>query len=84
MFGINRDNLGRFAKSQFLRKTIKLAGIVGIIWFTVHMFNATYVIKNSNGIHGVIARKTWEMLESNSEKASTYDTIPVYDYSSME
>lgn len=68
------------------RKLASYALLVGFLLFTYHMFTATYVVVNSNGIHGMIARRTWEQMESNAVKAQSYDVMPsnYYDYSSME
>jgi hypothetical protein len=63
-------------QSPIVRKLAKYA-IIGLsIWFVGYLFNLNYQFVNSNGLHGIMARKTMQAINENSEKARAYDTIP--------
>lgn len=69
----------------FVRKLIKYATLTALIYFVGYMFNLNYQFVNSNGLHGIIARRTMETIQANAEKAAAYDIMPTtYDYSNME
>lgn len=76
MFGINRDNLGRFAKSSFVRKTIKYGFLIALVWFSIHSFNQNYIIAHERGIYGIVARNTYNALIDDHAKANAYNSIP--------
>jgi hypothetical protein len=71
-----RDNLGRFARSNFFRKFAKWSLLALLVWFAVHSFFNTYKIVNSNGIHGVVAKATYNALIEDHAEAAIWRTIP--------
>jgi hypothetical protein len=66
----------RVLMHRLTRKVLKWGFLVALIWFSVHSFNTNYVVINSNGVHGVIARATWAAMQANATKAAAYETIP--------
>ena len=66
----------RLFMHRYTRKALKWASLAALVLFAVHSFNTNYVIINSDGVHGVIARKTWAAIQESQSKASAYDTIP--------
>lgn len=77
MFGINRDRMGRFAASRKTWKFIGLMVVVGFIWFWVHMFFSLYTIQNTAGVHGIVAKATYNAQIDDHAKADEYDTMTV-------
>lgn len=71
-----RDNLGRFAKSKRLWKFVGFLVVVGFVWFWVHMFFSLYTLQNKNGVHGIVAKATYNALIEDHAKAESYDSIP--------
>jgi hypothetical protein len=71
-----RDTAGKFAKSGFVRKTIKWAVLGLLVWFAVHSFFSTYKIVNKDGIHGVVAKATYNALIEDHAKAYMWDVTP--------
>ena len=76
MFGINRDNMGRFAKSTIVRKFIKYSFLIGIVWFSIWSFKHQFNIIHQDGIYGIVTEKRWHDIHRNTVKAQAYDTIP--------
>jgi hypothetical protein len=62
--------------SKLLRKLIKWALIVGLIWFAVYEFHANYQFVNHAGIHGIVSRRTMQQIQVNSDKARMFDSYP--------
>lgn len=74
--------MGRFARSGFVRKLTKFGLLVLGIWVVCHLFTVSYQFVNSNGIHGIVAKRTMEQIKLDSENAQAYQSIP--DYTSMQ
>lgn len=63
-------------KSKRLWKLVGISSIAGLVWFSIYQFNLNYQFVNSQGIHGIVARKTMQAMSASADKASAYDTIP--------
>lgn len=71
----------RVLTHRFTRKLLKFGALALFIWFSVHMFNSTYALVNKDGVHGIVAKQTLQVINDNSEKAKAYDSIPPnYDF----
>ena len=66
----------KLAQSQFMRKLGKYCLIGAVIFSFGYMFNLNYMIVNSNGLHGIVARDTFNAMIEDHAKAHAYDTIP--------
>lgn len=71
-----RDNVGRFARSGFVRKTIKYSLVIVGIWFVCHMFFSLYTIQHSKGIYGIVSKATFNAMIDDHAKATAWDTTP--------
>ena len=76
-----RDHVGRFAKSGFLRKTIKYGVVLGVLWFTTHLFLNQYMFVFDRGVYGVVSKATYNAQIDDHAKAQGFDTLP--DYSQL-
>jgi len=70
----------RLAESQFVRKFVKYSLITLIIYAAGYMFNLNYMMVNSNGLHGIVARDTFNALIDDHAKAAVLDSITVGQY----
>ena len=68
--------LNRLWSGVWFRKFLKYLGFGLLVWFAIYQFHLNYIVMNKNGIHGLLARKTWEQIQTDSVKAHAYDTIP--------
>lgn len=76
MFAINRDNLGRFAKSRKLWKAIGITIVGLLIWFWVHMFFSIYTIQHQRGVYGIVSKATYQEQLNDHAKATVWDATP--------
>jgi len=76
MLGINRDSMGRFARSSRTWKLIGSLMVIGFIYFWVHMFFSLYTIQHTRGIYGIVSKATYNAMIDDHAKANAYNTIP--------
>lgn len=68
--------LYRLFQSRAVRVSLKYLVLALFVWFVIHLVYLNYTIINSNGIHGIVSRKTWEQIQSDTLEARAYDSIP--------